>query len=217
MQRGVGTDVPEGSSLVEGLLFNKQKHIYGLDGYVVPSVSEIIKPLHHIAYGDITEEGKQYMADAARRGSKVHSATERYDKEGECEIDEDLVGYMQGYLKFLEEWPVEWTDIERMGVEKNGLFAGTIDRCGFISGEQAIVDIKTTSDISKKKRLVYSTQLTAYARILDWVNNDCNLYILNLIKDGTYKLLKVEFEDDLLDSCIYMYYKMNNRRKRFEV
>lgn len=157
------------------------------------------------------------MADAARRGSKVHSATEHYDKEGTCELDEDLAGYMQGYLKFLEDYPVEWTDIERMGVEKNGLFAGTIDRVGFIAGEQAIVDIKTTSDISKKKRLVYSTQLTAYSRILDWTADDCNLYILNLIKDGTYKLIQVEFEDDLLDSSIYIYYKFNTRRKRFEI
>lgn len=217
MPGGIRTDVPEGGSLVSGLVFNKQKHIYGLDGKVVPSVSEIIKPLHHMAYGEVTEEGKQYMADAARRGSKVHAATEQYDKEGSCEIEEDLAGYMTGYLRFLETYPTQWTDIERMGVEKNGLFAGTIDRVGFINGEPYIVDIKTTSDISAKKRTVYATQLTAYSRILGWTVDDCCLAILQLKKDGTFNVIDVPHEDELLDACVYMYYKLNTRRKKFEI
>ena len=197
------------------LVFDKAKHIYGLDGYVVPSVSEIIKPLHHIAYGVADEEGIQRMKEAAIRGSKVHAATEQYDKEGSCDIDEDLAGYMIAYTNFLEKNNTNWTDIEKMGVESNGLYAGTLDRVGYINDVPYLVDIKTTTDISGRKKLVYATQLSAYARILGCKDGDIQLAILQLKKDGLYNLIDVGFEDDLLDSCIYIYYKMNTRRKRF--
>ena len=57
------------------LQFCEKTHTYTVNGFVVPSVSEIMKPLSAAHYGGIDTDT---LNKAANRGTIVHAAVENY-------------------------------------------------------------------------------------------------------------------------------------------
>ena len=55
------------------LTFDPEKHIYRLDGFIIPSVTQVMKPLSDEKYKDVDQE---VLDAAAKRGTAVHSACE---------------------------------------------------------------------------------------------------------------------------------------------
>ena len=125
------------------LVFFEENHRYTIDGEEVPSVSELTRFIAREVYGEVNQ---QILDNAAERGKKVHKATEALDKFGQVEIEDDLSGYLKGYILFRREHKVEWQKIE-WPVNNGNLYAGTLDRYGTVDGIPAIVDYKTTANI----------------------------------------------------------------------
>ena len=123
------------------LLFFDEGHKYTLDGEELPSVSELCRFLSREIYNDIS----QFKLDsAAQRGTAVHKATEVLDKYGTVDVQEDILPYVQAYLKFRKEHEVDWKRIEYAVHHPEERYAGTVDRYGLLDGEEALVDLKTT-------------------------------------------------------------------------
>lgn len=108
------------------LIFFDDTHTYTVDGEEYPSVSEISRFASREIYGDVM----QYNLDnACSRGSAVHKTSEILDKYGKCECDEDIVPYIQGYVKFRKDFGIsDYFAIEKALANEQLKYAGTIDR-----------------------------------------------------------------------------------------
>ena len=194
------------------LEFQEEGHIYTVDGIRVPSVSEITSFLARIAYGEAPPD---VMAIAAERGTMVHRATQELDEKGECSITGDLAPYLQAYSSFLEEHNPKWDFIE-FPVNNGLLYAGTLDRYGLLNNTHAILDIKTTSSITRNVKALYTAAQNLYRMaIQDWLPVD-KIYILQLKRDATYKLVELPVEDGLANACLTIYEatKKKERKKK---
>lgn len=193
------------------LLFFDTDHKYTLDGEELPSVSEVTRFISREIYGDI---GQFNLDRAAKRGTAVHKATEVLDKYGKVEISEDIEPYIKAYVAFRHEHKCEWKYIERQSYEPQKRYAGTIDRLGALDGVCTLLDIKTTSSISKRHRTLYSVCLTLYRRMFPDADVK-QLVILQLKNDGTYRIHRLEPLEELAESCVIMHHALKTApRKR---
>lgn len=189
------------------LIFYEDFHEYVLDGVTVPSVSELLEPLRDREYSHVPP---RILEEAAERGTEVHTATEMIDNGKEFEFPEEWFGYLEAYQSFLREHEVEWTATEKpLGSRKYG-YAGTVDRIGKIDGASALLDIKTTSKIHDK---LVIPQLTFY-NLLAEENGFPGIerfFILQLKKDGTYRLREYKANPVVALSLLWIYDFVNDR------
>ena len=192
------------------LIFYDDTHRYTVDGEEVPSVSEITRFLSRELYGEVM----QYILDnAAERGTKIHKATEALDKFGTVEIEDDIGPYLQAYVSFLKDHKPEWEKIE-WSVCNDLLYAGTVDRYGTMDGKKVIVDIKSTGTITRGHRVLYTAAQNLYRCAVEKEKPVEALYILQLKKDGTYRLYELPIDDALPTACLVMHNAFKRQKKK---
>lgn len=189
--------------------FNEERHEYSVDGVIVPSVSEIIKPLTV----DTAEKAKPWLRDiAADRGTRIHQATMLMDYGEDVEIDADIEGYIKAYQRFLDDYNPKWEGIESIVYHDYFQYAGTIDRYGYIDGEKVLVDIKTGA----YNKYTMSAQLGAYICALAKMNGfrASRAFDLMLSRDGTYQMKPIDHNASaLFIDCLSIYDTMKRRKK----
>lgn len=168
------------------ITFDEEKHIYHVDGVKKPSVTEILGLISASAYNKINPET---LRQAALRGSIVHEATELIDigMTDRLSVPYEYAGYINAYTEFVRLYRPEWEYIESMLYEPNNDYCGTVDRCGWIDGKRAIVDIKTVSAPTKTTYVLLAAQTAAYAKAIK-VDVE-KRYGLFPKKDGTFRLV----------------------------
>jgi hypothetical protein len=132
---------------------NRETHTYNPD---LPSVTEILKDAGLI-------DGTWWHPEALLRGQYVHEICEYFD-EGKLDwdsVDPRLSGYLEAYIDFRRETPMQgaWVEISRRS--KDWLYAGTPDRV-IVDRPRAIYDLKT----GQPERW-HGLQLAAYVQMLD--------------------------------------------------
>lgn len=194
------------------LLFFDKGHKYTVDGQELPSVSELCRFLSREIYGDIN----QYTLDnAADRGTRVHKATESLDLYGKVDVDDDILPYVNAYLKFRGEHNVKWEKVEYAAYHPDDGYAGTIDRYGLVDGKRALVDFKTTYTVHKP---LCAASLNFYRRILEAHSMAVDvLYILHLKRDGSYRLVEFQVDDVLPLALLTLHRTLQKKgRKKHE-
>ena len=115
-------------------------------------------------------------------------------------MDTEVQGYINAYLRFKEEAGFEVEAVEKVVVNANHRYAGTIDRVGQCENLQMpgrrIVDIKCVAQVSPATRL----QVAGYAEAEDvplWSS-------LQLMPNGRYKHVEYSEPSDKYDflSCV---------------
>lgn len=161
------------------LAFDEATHTYTYRGKVVPSVTQILAPLSNLdMVPSIT------LAAASAFGTATHLACE-LDDLGELDegsLDPGLKPVLHAWRKFSQEHGVRWIGIEQRVYHPTLRYAGTLDRCGWVDGEMAIVDIKTSTSLYP----VMGLQLAAYAQAE--MKPTAKRYVVQLKTDGTYVL-----------------------------
>ena len=167
--------------------FHEEDHTYWYNGIRVPGVSEIIE-----GAGLTDANAKQhYTKFHADRGTAVHKACELLDKGvlDESSLDPEIVGYVEAYKKFIEEYKPEWPHIELKVFNAISFYAGTLDRFGTIGYDLVVLDIKTG-----QKAKWHAIQLALYTNALPGRPQHAKLYGLYLKRDGSFKASR-----DLID------------------
>lgn len=189
------------------LKFNEENHQYFLDEFPIPSVSEIIKPLHDRIYRNINESMIEIASD---KGTRVHRAIEFMSKYNLNKFDEDIVRYVDAYKKFRNDnstW--ELLHSEFRTYNKALLYGMTIDEIYQTEKGIVICDLKTTSNAHLG---AWSVQLSAYKAGFEsqYPNKKVtDIYILQIFKDGKYLLHRLKDNFLVFLSCLEIY--------RFEV
>lgn len=100
------------------------------------------------AYDYIKDASTRSRDEAARRGTEVHRLAERLQSGEEVDVPEPLVGHVDSYLKFREEWQPADEIIEGVVVNRKHVYMGTFDSIatldGFPGGSRVLYDIKTS-------------------------------------------------------------------------
>ena len=192
--------------------FDEATHTYTVNGTEYPSVTQIIRFLSY----DQSKCADQQMALIARgRGTEVHEAAALYDYSGDIaeDLSADAAPYLSAYVQFCRDYKPKWNYIEHvLGANREGIpygYCGTLDRAGFIDGKFCIMDIKTSYRVNIPS---LSAQLAAYNNLLKFQHTelykeDTDLYGLQLMRNGKYRLYKVDYEQGskLLVSCLAIY------------
>lgn len=191
------------------LRFFDKGHIYMMDGDKIPSVSDLCRFISREVYGDAPAWA---MEAAAERGTAVHKATEELDTTGTATIDSDWAGYLEAYRKFLTEHDVEWELTEHPDWHEEYRYAGTLDRYGKVDGIKTLVDIKTASKVQKP---LYGASMNLYRMILERRQRPVErLLILHLKKDGAYKLVPLDKDDEVPMALIKLHQVTAAGRRR---
>jgi hypothetical protein len=146
------------------------------NGRSVPSVTTILqaypKDAHFFQWlKQVGEEADNIRDEAGRRGSIVHTLTERYDAGEEITIlnPSGEIGYklnewamFERYVDFRNCHPLEIIHSEFNVISEKLNFAGTIDRVITLNGKNYLIDIKTSNAVHE----FYWLQLQAYKRLL---------------------------------------------------
>lgn len=174
--------------------FFEDEHIYLVDGVEVPSVTEILAPLHR-GYSKINPSVLEY---AAVRGKAVHEALELIDYGADPEITPEIIGYINAYQEWLQVYRPTMLGIEQIVYSADEGFCGTLDRLAVLNGrERAIIDIKT-SQPTKEALVSVCCQTAAYMIALSETDEGSapKRYGLFLKKDGTFRMVDCdEYED----------------------
>lgn len=81
---------------------------------------------------------------AAAKGTEVHALAAQIITGADVEVPEHLVGYVEGYIKFLDKHRVEPILVESVIAHRKWRFCGSLDMVARINGIVAIADIKTS-------------------------------------------------------------------------
>lgn len=108
---------------------------------------------------------------AARRGTEVHRAAEKLLAGQPAQVPEEIVGHVESYARFLDEFKVEPVHVEFSAVSYKWGYAGTADLCAWLQLPDhgrclLLLDLKTSrSGIFGETAL----QLAAYRYADVWV------------------------------------------------
>ena len=163
------------------LKFEDSLHQYSVDGIVIPSVTQIMKPLSQNEYEGI---GEKTLEAAAQKGSAVHGAIENWIKFGIMDIEPEFQGYIDGFLNWWDSYKPEVIGSEIKTYHKIMWYGGTVDLLCRIDKDICLIDYKTTFHLLQKNCAV---QLEAYSQALASQGVETNTkYILHLKKDGKW-------------------------------
>ncbi|MPN48564.1 hypothetical protein SDC9_196174 [bioreactor metagenome] len=158
----------------------------------------------------------EILANAAERGTRVHSLTEDFDRYGFYEADEETTGYLIAYEKFIYDYQPEWIGIEERHYHKNLFYAGTVDRVGYLtpkdnSGGVDIVDLKATRVFHP---VMLKTQVSAYGEMYKSHGQAIrDIYGLQLKPDGTYLFQKLIYDFKPFLHCLALHNEMAKEQK----
>lgn len=163
------------------LTFDDAKHIYRLNGIIVPSVTQVMQPLSDETYRDV--EAK-VLRRAAGKGTAVHNAIENYLTFGIEDIEPEHAGYFTAFLRWFDEYKPQVIGKEYRLYHKFMAYAGTADLICIIGGRLYVIDYKTTQRIEE---MLVKVQLKAYSQALASLGVEPKRAAsLHLKKDGTF-------------------------------
>lgn len=182
-----------GKAVVQGLTFSPAGHRYRLDGLPVTGVTTLINggipkemlipwaaevagewAIKHLdelptmdpndAIREMKMAWRKIRDDAGVTGTAVHKLAEQLSKTGEVDADEDLLGYIEGFVQFLDDWQISPVLVERKVANRKHHYAGMFDMYAtspfLADGKLVQIDLKTSKGVYGETAL----QLAAYAR-----------------------------------------------------
>ncbi|UAV84802.1 putative Cas4 family exonuclease [Glutamicibacter phage BIM BV-113] len=107
---------------------------------------------------------------AAERGTEVHDLAEKLATTGEVDAPEELVGFIEGYLDFLDRWQITPVLVEVVLANRKHWYSGKVDllatspllmsAADIAAGKVIQIDLKTSKGVYMETAL----QTAAYAR-----------------------------------------------------
>lgn len=192
------------------LAFDETTHTYTWNGSVVPSVTQILKPLTD--YGMIPADK---METARQKGLAVHKMVELHAK-GDLDV-ETLPDWMRPVLvqweKFVADTGFQIIFSEHRVYHPVFGYAGTLDIYGDARGGDMLVDVKRSFFAGP----VIGLQLAGYKDALikqEKVGGQAKRYALKLNENGPYRLEPFTSKTDLGDFITAVaFHKLKERHK----
>lgn len=152
-------------------------------------VSERVKRLKGAPYAE--------RDAAANRGTEVHALAERLAHGEEVEVPDEIAGYVDAYVRFLDDHKVEAVHTEATVYHTAFAYAGSLDLIARLGGYDGLclIDLKTSKGVYGETAL----QVAAYRYADRMLTDDgpvpmpeiAHTFVCH-IRDGAYSLLPIE-------------------------
>lgn len=171
------------------LTFDESTHTYRVGGKVVPSVTQILRPII-----DFSGIDPAVLAAKADLGTRVHAACEFWDQDDldESSVEDDVAPRLQAWQRFVRESDARVLYAERRVYEPMLGYAGTLDAVIEMGGRRVIVDRKTSDDVPASA----GPQTAAYLRALGDISVTRRAVVL-LGADGRHQYVELTAADDM--------------------
>jgi hypothetical protein len=177
------------------LHFDEENHKYTVDGVVVPSVTQLLRPISP----DFERINPEVLERKRALGSAVHLACE-LDDTGELDdvsTHPEVFGYVLAWRKFKSDTGAAVLMNEQRLYHRTLRFAGTLDRLVQVrNGDVYLIDLKTSISMHDS----YGVQLAGYQLLID---DDTSIPTTKLARkglqlkaDGAYKLVPYDNHND---------------------
>jgi hypothetical protein len=173
------------------LTFDERTHTYRLGDEILPGVTTILKPLS--TYGDVP---MPILEAAAERGTRVHRAVELLcqDRLDWTTVDDELIGYLQGWLAFCDAMRPEFIANEKRTFHPTAKYAGTLDLELVLHGKAkaklAVLDVKSCVQVmpttGPQTAAYQAAENATRKKAADQIKER---YALRLGKDATFDLI----------------------------
>lgn len=121
------------------LVFEPISHTYWLEGRKVPSVTQVLRPLHNFDFVP-----RAVLQAKQRLGTHVHECCELLDRGEDVDVLDEAAPYVDAYLDFCAVTGAEVIENECRVYHHGYRYAGTLDRVLRVSDELWVVDLKTS-------------------------------------------------------------------------
>lgn len=179
---------------VDLLEFDEASHTYTVKGRRIPSVTDIIRPLH-----DFSHINPAVLERKRQLGTDVHFACELDDDRDldDAATDAEVMGYVDGWRKFKRDTGAVVLMNEKKLFHPSLFFAGTLDRLVTVrAGDLYLIDLKTSVAMTD----AFGVQLCGYELLLQGnaVEGRQNLARkgLQLRPNGDYRLIPYNDPND---------------------
>ncbi|WP_440102463.1 hypothetical protein [Glutamicibacter mishrai] len=125
---------------------------------------------------------------AAERGTEVHDLAEKLATTGEVEAPEGLVGFIEGYLDFLDRWQITPVLVEVVLGNREHWYSGKVDllatspllmsAADIAAGKVIQIDLKTSKGVYFETAL----QTAAYSRAEFYMDGDKEVPMPEVVK-----------------------------------
>ena len=188
------------SEVAKVLTFDEGPHEYRLNGILIPSVTQVLSVFD--SYAGVPAN---ILAEAADRGTAVHRATELYDADDLDfgSLDDALIGYVEAWMKFLDDKKPELVAIEKRTYHPKMGYAGTLDRELILDGFLSVLDIKSCFKMMPStgpQTWAYMDAENAHRKAK--ADHIKKRYGLQLKRDGNYELHL--YRDNVNDSADFI-------------
>ncbi len=183
--------------------FNAEKHIYTVNGFVIPSVTQIISSA---GFGDFSKVPEGILDRAREFGIAVHSAIE-YDDNGTLDIeslDSKLLPYVEQWRKLKKDKNIEVIKSEIICYSSLWGYCGTLDKLIKIEGKVGILDLKTSSELRKETALQLAGYVSAYNEHFNKKVSMADRYVVRLTGEGNPEFKQYKDWTDVIvwESCL---------------
>lgn len=169
-----------------------------------------ISPLERQAAVDLIKTAhRRTTTAAAAKGTEIHGIAQRLAAGEQADVPDTIAGYVDAYLRWLDDWQPEPIAIEFAIANRRWGYAGTGDELAGIQRQTALIDIKTGGSGVWPETCL---QLAAYRNAevmlspagieLPMPATDAG-YALWLLDDGTYEFLPVESGPDIFKTFLH--------------
>lgn len=110
----------------------------------------------------------QKRDDAGARGTEVHKFGEQLVHGTPVDVPDHLLGYVEGYARWLDQWQCRPILVERMVGNREHWYAGCFDLVAEIDSVIWLLDLKTASGVYGENAL----QTDAYRHAEFWQDDD---------------------------------------------
>lgn len=147
---------------------------------------------------------------AANRGTEVHGLAEKLAQGVEVDVPEELVGHVDAYLKWREEWQPTEEMVEVPVLNRTWRYAGTADRISLIDGKRTLIDFKTNRSGPFGE---VALQLCAYGRAEVYLDGkgreqpmpEIEQYLCVWLKADGYEVLRVDVGEREWQTFLWIY------------
>lgn len=177
--------------------FDEASHTYRVGGVVVPSVTQLLKPLY-----DFSSIPPNVLAAKANLGTRVHKACD-LDEDGlldEATVDDVVGSYLSAWRLFKAESGAVVLSSEQRVFHKSLRYCGTLDRIIDVGGNAMLIDIKTSAEIHP----AVGPQTAGYAMAL---GQNLARGVVQLRPDGSYRFRELADPADaaIFSSCLLIH------------
>ena len=198
---------------MQRLTIDPESHGYRLDGLPIASVTAILKAAG--LGGEYNAVPVEILEAAKVRGRTVHRFCEQWDADHSTPIPEAYAPYALAYCRFRTQTQFEQIEAEQPVYHPTLHYAGTPDWVGFVNGERAIVDIKTTSVMDHVITAVQTAGYRGARTALLPAEPVERIYGLHLRDTGDYRFVEYDAEDAWQTFCAALtIFRFRRRHKK---